>query len=58
METSGERQITLTLGLKEELDVFKDRLHERWLELNTPLTVGQERLYCLLIVFIDNSIEG
>ncbi len=40
-EATGERQITLPLGLKEALDGFKDRLHARWLELNTPLTVGQ-----------------
>jgi hypothetical protein len=40
-EANGERQITLPLGLKEELDTFKDRLHARWLEFNAPLTVGQ-----------------
>lgn len=40
-EAAGERQITLPLGLKEELDTYKDRLHTRWSELHTPLTVGQ-----------------
>jgi hypothetical protein len=40
-EASGERQITLPLGLKEELDAFTDQLHARWVELNAPLTIGQ-----------------
>src|SRR5205085_972150 len=40
-EASGERQITLPLGLKEELDSFNDGLHTRWLEMNIPLTIGQ-----------------
>jgi hypothetical protein len=40
-EASGERQITLPLGLKGELDTFIEGLHTRWIELNTPLTVGQ-----------------
>jgi hypothetical protein len=40
-EASGERQITLPLGLKEELDAFTDQLYARWVELNAPLTIGQ-----------------
>ncbi len=37
-EASGERQITLPLGLKEELDRFKECLHARWTE---PFTKDQ-----------------
>jgi hypothetical protein len=40
-EATGERQITLPLGLKEELDTFIDRLQARWSALQTPLTIGQ-----------------
>ncbi|HLZ56278.1 MAG TPA: hypothetical protein VKR06_04955 [Ktedonosporobacter sp.] len=40
-EATGERQITLPLGLQEELDTFKERLHASWLALQAPLTVGQ-----------------
>src|SRR5260370_38888618 len=37
-EATSECQITLPLGLKEELDTFTERLHARW---SVPLTVGQ-----------------
>jgi hypothetical protein len=37
-EATGERQITLPPGLKEDLDTFTKRLHARW---SAPLTVGQ-----------------
>src|SRR5258708_15730220 len=40
-EATGERQITLPLGVQEEMDAFKDRLYTHWTELHTPLTVGQ-----------------
>lgn len=36
-EATGERQITLPLGLKEDLDTFTERLHAHW---SVPLTVG------------------
>jgi hypothetical protein len=40
-EATGERPITLPLGLKEDLDAFKKNLLARWSTQPTPLTTGQ-----------------
>jgi hypothetical protein len=40
-EAQGERQITVPLGLKAELDLLLGGLKNNWLQIGTPLTISR-----------------
>ncbi len=40
-EAHGERQITVPLGLKAELDALLEGLKSSWLQIGTPLTINR-----------------